>query len=422
MGIINSTFARIAGKKPGRLQKEWVFEVRRGMSCSVAADVDESGKTVIYFGTRQGEFYCVYENQVVKWLFRIDEPKTEIEKIFLEEESITSINSTPVIIDINRDGKKEILFGAETKKVYALSNEGKLIWDFGCRDAVRGGICVEDVNSDFKYEIIFGSNDGFLYCLDPKGRLVWKFKADSGIESTPAIMRKGKQTTIIFGTNSGMVYAVDGNGGLLWSQKTGGKVTSPAAFGNIYGDEHMFIVLGSQDGNLYVFDERGQLEWKYSTEGKISSSVIIADINRDGQKEIIVAGCDDRVTVLSCKGSRLWGFEADFWFKAEPILMDIDGDGKLEIVVGSYDHKLYVLDSEPSLVMNYIPGVSGVMYQTGSYSTVLTSNASQYDGNLLWQFDVGGMIEGLAVLSNGIIIASVREGKLVALSFKNENG
>jgi outer membrane protein assembly factor BamB len=417
MGVISDTLKKLSGKKLGKIEKKWVFDASSSISSSPISAEISKGQVGITFGTNDGRVYMLGDNAKIKWFYSIQEKIDEIQQMFLDEETAKSIYASPTLADINQDGKKEVLFGCDLGKFYALNYEGKLLWDFKTDGKIRSSALVQD------NMIIFGSNDKNLYALNAKGKLLWKFKAKSGIESSPAVL-KGEKIQIIFGSNDGFIYSINTKGKLLWEFKTKGKITAKAAIGDIYANKKNYIIIGSADNNLYVLDEKGKLEWMYETEGGISSQACLADINNDKKLEIIFGSCDDNVYCLSCNGGKIWNYETDFWIVASPLVIDIDKDGKLEVIVGSYDNSVYILDAEGTFLLDYMPGVSGVTQQPGHYNDLITAEPGKYVGKKLWQYKTEGMIIGSTVITNSKkqkeIIVGIKNGKLNNLTYKKD--
>ena len=383
---------RISGNKIGRIGKKWTFDVKEEVLAPPAACEYENGKHGIIYGTKDGKICLLDEDANLKWRFDIKERLTDVETFFMDEESAKSIYSTPALYDINNDGKLEIIVGSDSGGIYVISLDGKLVWSFKTNGPVRGSALVADINNDKKPEILFGSMDKHLYVLDSKGKVLWKYKLKTEIQSTPAYYEKG--SLIIFGADDGFIRAITSTGKFVWKFKTEDKIMAQPVIGDIYNANEDFIVIGSLDKNLYVLTIQGQIKWKYETEGSIYSKACLADLNSDRKLEIVFGSCDDNVYVLSCNGDKIWSYETDFWVVDSPFVADIDNDGKLEIVVGSYDHSLYVFDAEGAYLLNYMPGVSGVMQQQGHYTDMLTSEPGQFHGKKLWQLETEGMIVG----------------------------
>jgi outer membrane protein assembly factor BamB len=70
------------------------------------------------------------------------------------------------------------VFGCLDGKIYALSNDGDLRWQF----ATRGEVWCSP--SSDGHRIFVGSDDCRLYALDLEGKIIWKTKLDSKIRSS----------------------------------------------------------------------------------------------------------------------------------------------------------------------------------------------------------------------------------------------
>ena len=166
-------------------------------------------------------------------------------------------------------------------------------------------------------------------------------------------------------------------------------------------------------------NEKGEELWKYETDGAICSKVSIADINNDGKKEIIFGSCDNNIYALDFSGKKLWSYETDFWVVASPIIADIDNDGKQEIIAGSYDRNIYILDSEGSYMLDYVPGISGIVSQTGQSGDAITKQPGKTLGKKIWQYQTEGVIVGCAVVEeNKSIIVNTDSGRVNNLVHK----
>ena len=420
MNKITFAFKNMLNQKVGRLEEQWKFDSGSLLlSSPVIGDLDEDGKKEILFGTKDGRIISIGGDGIQKWAFSAQEHHSDLELMFLDAESSDSINSTPNIEDINWDGKKEILFGTEAGKLYCLDNTGKVLWTFQSQGPIRGSAIVQRFQNK-ESGIIFGSSDRNLYFLSSKGKIFWKFETESEIESCPAFINH-KQPMIVFGTNSGKLYCLDLKGKELWTYKTKGKILAQPVLETLSAGLEPVIVFGSTDGNLYCLGTSGELLWKYETDGAICSKAQVADLNSDGKKEIVFGSCDNSVYALDFSGKKLWSYQTDFWVVASPIVADIDNDGRLEVIAGSYDHNIYVLDCEGSYMLDYVPGVSGIVAQTGNYGEAITREPGKTLGKKIWQYQADGIIVGCALVDDTRnIIINTDSGKIKNLVHKKE--
>ena len=421
MSKITFAFKKLTKKRVGRLDKKWDFDAQGGIaSAPFVADIDGDGKKEIIFGTKKGKLFVLDSNAGIKWFYDSSEKIDEVELMFLDVENVSSIEAPPNVGDLNGDGKNEVVFGTELGMVYVLDHKGKLIWKYKAEGPIRGQILLYDLYNDGDVKVIFGCGDNKLYVLNSKGQLVWTFDTESPVYSTPGILHKDKPM-IVFGTNDGSVFCIDKKGKLGWRFRTKDKVFAQPSIGKLFNDDRIFVVIGSTDHRLYVLDEAGELFWDYKTEGAILAKACLADLNDDKKLEIVFGSCDNNVYALTPYGDKLWSYETDFWIASEPIVEDIDGDGRKEVVVGSYDHNVYVLDSEGSYVLDYMPGLSGVVQQAGHYSDIITQEPGKVTGKKIWQFKTGGVIVGCAYIPDDkSIVISTKPGKVNDLVHKKE--
>ncbi len=420
MNKIAFAFKNLTNQKVGSLEEKWKYDSGSILlSSPVVEDMDGDGKKEIVFGTKDGKIHSIDINGNLKWTYSSQEKHSDVELMFLDTETSNSINASPNINDINNDGKKEIVFGTEAGILYAINFKGNLIWKYKTGGAIRGSALIQ-LFSNKQTGIFVGSMDKNMYFLNANGKLYWKFEAKEAIESCPALIM-GKKPMVVFGANDGIIYSVDLTGKLLWEFKTKGKITAQAVFEQLTKNSDKVILVGSNDGTLYCISEQGELIWSYDTEGAICSRVTISDINKDGKKEIVFGSCDNNVYALDNNGKKLWSYETDFWVVAPPIVSDLDGDGKLEIVVGSYDHNIYVLDSEGSYMLDYVPGISGIVSQTGSSSEAITQQPGKTQGKKLWQYQTEGIVVGCAyVTEDKNLIVNIEPGKVKDLIHKRK--
>lgn len=274
---------------------------------------------------------------------------------------------------------------------------------------IRGSPVVGDLdgNPGNGLEIVIGDRNGKLFALRNNGQVMWTAQVascsvtgdDSLLNGAPSLFDlrpdlPGLEVIVGYGkiladpSCPGGIRAYSATGQPLWNYQIpissisgqSGVFSTPSVT-DVNGAGDIIIVAGSADLYLHVLNKDGTLRWKYFAMDSIWSSPAFADVNGDGRKDIIV-GTDftpgmvcnpNSITPFpetnsyyeSAKGF-LYAFPADPTFVADPIycardggkvigfgkgflwavrfdqsiysspaVADLENDGQLEVIVGS---------------------------------------------------------------------------------------
>jgi len=416
MGFFKNLVQKITPHK-GKIEVLWSFKAGSAITTNpTCMDINKDGFEEIIFGTKDGRIICLSHEGKKLWEF---DAKQKIEgkmAIFLDKEVVQSIYSQPIVMNLHHD-EQGIVFGTESGLVICLDHNGKKKWEFKTKGGVRGAPATFDMDNDGVDEIVFGSRDQNLYALNAKGKEIWKYQAASPIESSAALCQ-GKKRHIIFGCNNGDIVSVNTDGSKKWVYSTGGRVHAQPAIADVLNKGVQHIIVGSEDGHLYVLDEEGVLQWNYRTHGRIISRVMLSDVDKDKELEFFFGAFDDQVHALAANSQTMWTYETGFWIGAPVYVTDVDGNGTVEVVAGSFDKHVYVLEAMGSLSLDYMPGISGVVQQSGNYSDIMTSEPGKLIGKVIWKCNVGESIISMAILHEDThrqIVVGTKEGSIHCL-------
>ncbi|MBN1592345.1 MAG: PQQ-like beta-propeller repeat protein, partial [Candidatus Coatesbacteria bacterium] len=263
--------------------------------------------------------------------------------------------STPAI----DDASDLIIFGANDKRVYALSLAGALWWSYETGGQVYSSPLM------MNGKVYVGSLDGKLYAFNYTGALEWTYQTGGAIYSSPLGYAPGGIDTIAFGSDDGKVYALGTDGQLRWSYQTGGWVSSsPAAStdGNLYAC--------SYDGYLYKLDTAGTMLWRFDAGAHIFATPAIGE---DGA--IHFGTLDGTFFKILADGSEAFRFNAD-----GPILAScsLDRDGYSRF--GTVGNTFYRIDPTGEAASNYYISSTTPLYYVAS--PLLDSGWNSYVGTL----------------------------------------
>ncbi len=307
----------------------------------VIADLGGDGKADVVIGTMDGR---------VVWL---DGPTGAVARTFHQGDPLhcspgsdcrpDGFFATPAVADVNGDAIPDIVAPSWDHTVYAWSRGGTLLWRRYLEDTLWSSPVVTDIDRDGRPEIVLG---GDIWAGNPLGKpeggLVWILRRDGStypgypksvpgqtVWSSPAVgdlNRDGFPDVIVgSGTNWAdpagrkvQAFTAKTGGNLPgWPVTVEGRVMSSPALGDLDGDDGLEVAVASEGGYVYAFDSSGARLWRvcnavsqtscttgYNTHG----SVAIADVDADGRQEVVSALDKD----LRVYDPRTGGLEASF--------------------------------------------------------------------------------------------------------------
>lgn len=405
MGFARS-IRRAIGQSEKSVHPNWVLDLKsRVLNPPKISTYQNAGEEIILIGTQEGKLYQMKIAGQVMWTYDAKNNLNQNELMFVDSETVNSINTIPLVIDINND--KNIIFGTESGELICLNTQGKLLWKQTTKGPIRGQPIISNFKDEEKH-LIVGSTDGILYRFTLLGNLIEAIDIGSSIENSPLHVNN----MIFIGTRDGEVIAINNKSEISWRVKTEDRITANIISSVLSENQKEILLVASQDNNLYAINFEGEIEWTFPTEGALISQVVTVDINNDNKKEIIFGSCDNKIYCIDSNGELIWSYETDFWVTSTPIVSDIDQDGTVEVIAGSYDHKIYILDSQGDFKLDYIPGLGGVVNQSGHYSNTMNTEVGQNQGKLFCTYSLEGNIVGCAKISSGAIIANTKQGKI----------
>lgn len=241
----------------------------------ITADINSDGSKEILTADEEGKLICLDGNGNKLWEY--NEPE--------------GIGSAPAVGDLDGDGNLEIIIASEESPLICLNNKGEEQWRFkpqgdilasGRKREVAAPV-IWDINRDGRSEIITGM--GFeLAAVNSKGKLIWstpmKNRIDSGISVADA---DGDGEMEIYAVDlSGNMVCVNADGKSKWSTKLAGKARRSPIIADVDGDEIVEILVAGYSNKMAVFNSTGEIDEEIAIKGGTNAAPIVADLLGDG--------------------------------------------------------------------------------------------------------------------------------------------
>ncbi len=327
----------------------WPDQYAYFCSSPAAVDLDGDGRDELVVGNFDGRLYA----------FRRDGTSLPGFPVALSFMTF----STPACGDIDGDGRLEIVLGDNHGYIYAFNHDGTPCsgFPYATPYVVRNSAALGDLDGDGYDEIaITADNSSYnLVVLDGNGQMMPGFPrliGVSGAGASPSLadIDADGQLDIVIGARDGTIHCLRHDGSYLpgWPIDAGYSTHSSAAIANLDADPELEFVFGMNDSQVRVYNHDATLlpGWPQATSYSVFSSPSIGDLDGDGVLEIVVGENTGKVYAWEIDGTPLPGFpltDATYTIYSSPLLADLDHDGHLELLVGCNDTRIYCWDLGP---------------------------------------------------------------------------
>ncbi len=251
-----------------------------GATAVAVADVDGDGQNEAVVGDRDGHVVCVSAQGELKWKFDGPQESTlcpaigpigdgKSPSIVISGSKLPLVcldgkgqeqwrvdksgaGSSPVLADINGDGKNEIITGAGYA-VIAVDGNGKVLWEHPMKKELDSSLCVADANEDGVVEIYGIDMVGHVAAISPAGETLWTAEVRERARRSPTV-------------------------------------------GDVDGDGTVEIVVAGYSHELYLFTPQGELKESHPLPAVSNASPVIADLKGDGTPVVLCATIDGNLT------------------------------------------------------------------------------------------------------------------------------
>jgi hypothetical protein len=280
--------------------------------------------------------------------------------------------SSPAVGDIVGDYHREVVIGGMDGKVYAYNYQGEKLWEYPTAGPIRTTPVLADLDGDGKSEVLCTSGES-LYALEGDGSVFagsWPYSAGAGTFTSPAVGDVDGDGTldiavIAYGYTAPVesdVFLLEPNGALFsgsWPVVVDTVIMADPVLGNVTAPaSDLEIVAGAANGRVYVWKSDGT-PWPASPRvvGTIEASPILAQLDGDDELEIVVSSreavsapppdWEGLLTAIDDTGALLWSGAKSLgtWGTSpEPVPSPISIGSRVETMLGSPAQYVYSWD------------------------------------------------------------------------------
>ncbi|MBL7995842.1 VCBS repeat-containing protein [bacterium] len=297
-------------------------------------DLDNNGKLDVVAVSKGGKVYAWKATDVTP----VD---GFADSIFVYNMSGDEITTPPVITDA-----KEIIFGTNSGKVIVLDNNGVSTGTIVLPGAVLN---IAVLNND---SVIAVTSSG-IYSVNINpisfATVATFTSASTNTIAVGDLLQNGSKTAILIHDNA-MQSFLGGSTG--FTSLLPESISSPPSLADIDNDGYLEILFAGNN-KIYAYNHNGTLVTNFpitidvtKPTGTIVSTVLVGDVNGDNKSDLIVGTPNGNIYAYETTGKLLSGFPVATGkpILSTPALLDIDNDGDVEIATASEDGFVYVWD------------------------------------------------------------------------------
>ncbi len=241
------------------------------------------------------------------------------------------VHGTPVVFDIDKDGKKEIIYGGWDQHLHVLNAiDGSEKFNVDMLDTIWTMPKIADINKDGDFDILVSADITENSDAGTMTGGIFHVVSSEGLQNIAGFDQYigNKNYTTLKGKYEEQA---------LWSSPVVADIDNDGYLEIIYGTGNFF----HDDRGQYirVWRHDGSEMFKLQTVGRTFSSPIVADINNDGYLEILTTTLDGYLFCWDHDGNQLFATQTRSYkatssdpIFSSPIAVDINNDGYLEII------------------------------------------------------------------------------------------
>jgi len=193
-------------------------------------------------------------------------------------------------------GREEpvILIAGSKVPLICLDASGKELWRVS--ESGRGASpVIADIDGDGRNEIL-GGLDNAVICVGGNGKIRWKYDMPRDIDSSIAVADADENGVAdIYAIDlAGTFVVLDPDGKKQWGANVRERVRRSPAIADIDGDGALEVIVAGYSGEMYIFSGDGELKETLAMPNTTNAAPTIVDLQGDGTPSVLyVTGTGD---------------------------------------------------------------------------------------------------------------------------------
>lgn len=338
--------------------------------------------------------------------------------------ALDGILGSPAIGDVDGDGIDDIVIGSRNHFVFAYrgdgtGNEDTRIWtdpDAGKTDGeIQCTPALVDLNDDGKLDVIVASDDGKIWAFNgADGLPLWTYNAPGDgylMHATPSIgfLNGDNVPDVIVGSGDGVMIALDGTDGTeLWTfPDPGNGIAGTPGLGDVTGDGIVDVFFGAYNTKVYCLNgSTGEKIWDHYVGPalyNVMSAPAIVDVNGDEIPDCIFSAINfvnesigALIALDGINGEVIWTY-SEIWGnpKTGPAAAYIDEDSVIDFLVTATMTEIFSVYA--------ISGATGQTIYKRLSPNVDPDTAFSYTAPIIGDFTADGHLNGMFGREDGFV-------------------
>jgi subtilisin family serine protease len=282
--------------------------------------------------------------------------------------------SCGVIIDLEDDGSREMIFGDYDGMLHVMQEDGTPIAPFPIDTGATIAVAVAAgiVDGDDIEDIVIGNDAGHVIAYDYAGNIIFDYLAGGIIKSNPMIADvdgNGTMEVIVCTFPSGAVHIINSDGSSFpnFPVALNAPVMSSAAVGDLNNDGNLEVLVVTISGSLNAISSNTGSNlsgWPYALGLGSTNGPTITNIDADADPEVLIATTPGLVSVINHNGTLIWDLDIGNDIRTGLVTADFNNNGNNDICFIDQTGSIHVLDQTGNYLPNFPLNIGNTVEST----------------------------------------------------------